>query len=89
MYIERCETKISNAEVTPQAIWPIAKSLLKERIFFHFHSVTSNCTVPLICVGVVRVTSCHYLLLCLSSRESCRIGRIGCRPLYKRGSKGE
>jgi hypothetical protein len=26
---ERWETKISNAEVTPQAIWPIAKSLLK------------------------------------------------------------
>jgi hypothetical protein len=27
--LERWETKISNAEVTPQAIWPIAKSLLK------------------------------------------------------------
>jgi hypothetical protein len=27
--IERWETKISNAEVTPQAILPIAKSLLK------------------------------------------------------------
>jgi hypothetical protein len=26
--LERWETKISNAEVTPQAIWPIAKSLL-------------------------------------------------------------
>jgi hypothetical protein len=25
----RWETKISNAEVTPQAIWPIAKSFLK------------------------------------------------------------
>jgi hypothetical protein len=27
--LERWETKISNTEVTPQAIWPIAKSLLK------------------------------------------------------------
>jgi hypothetical protein len=27
--LERWETKISNSEVTPQAIWPIAKSLLK------------------------------------------------------------
>ncbi|PNF41415.1 hypothetical protein B7P43_G14387 [Cryptotermes secundus] len=27
--LERWETKISNAEVTPQCIWPIAKSLLK------------------------------------------------------------
>jgi hypothetical protein len=27
--LEPWETKISNAEVTPQAIWPIAKSLLK------------------------------------------------------------
>jgi ferredoxin-NADP reductase len=27
--LERCEAKISNAEVTPQAVWPIAKSLLK------------------------------------------------------------
>jgi hypothetical protein len=27
--LERWETKISNAEVTPQAIWPIAKSLFK------------------------------------------------------------
>jgi hypothetical protein len=27
--LERWETKIINAEVTPQAIWPIAKSLLK------------------------------------------------------------
>jgi hypothetical protein len=27
--LEQCETKISNTEVTPQAIWPIAKSLLK------------------------------------------------------------
>jgi hypothetical protein len=27
--LERCETQISNTEVTPQAIWPIAKSLLK------------------------------------------------------------
>jgi hypothetical protein len=27
--LERWEIKISNAEVTPQAIWPIAKSLLK------------------------------------------------------------
>jgi hypothetical protein len=26
---ERWETKSSNAEITPQAIWPIAKSLLK------------------------------------------------------------
>jgi hypothetical protein len=27
--LERWETNISNAEVTPQAIWPTAKSLLK------------------------------------------------------------
>jgi hypothetical protein len=27
--LEQWETKISNTEVTPQAIWPIAKSLLK------------------------------------------------------------
>jgi hypothetical protein len=27
--LERWETKIGNAEATPQAIWPIAKSLLK------------------------------------------------------------
>jgi hypothetical protein len=27
--LERWEIKISNAEVTPEAIWPIAKSLLK------------------------------------------------------------
>jgi hypothetical protein len=27
--LERWETRISNTEVTPQAIWPIAKSLLK------------------------------------------------------------
>jgi hypothetical protein len=27
--LERWETKIRNAEVTPQPIWPIAKSLLK------------------------------------------------------------
>jgi hypothetical protein len=27
--LERWETKIGNTEVTPQAIWPIAKSLLK------------------------------------------------------------
>jgi hypothetical protein len=27
--LEWWETKISNTEVTPQAIWPIAKSLLK------------------------------------------------------------
>jgi hypothetical protein len=27
--LERWETKVSNAEVTPQAIWPIAKSLLR------------------------------------------------------------
>jgi hypothetical protein len=27
--LERWETKIRNPEVTPQAIWPIAKSLLK------------------------------------------------------------
>jgi hypothetical protein len=27
--LERWETKINNTEVTPQAIWPIAKSLLK------------------------------------------------------------
>jgi hypothetical protein len=27
--LERWETKISNTEVTPQAIWPIVKSLLK------------------------------------------------------------
>jgi hypothetical protein len=27
--LERWETKISNSEVTPQAIWPIVKSLLK------------------------------------------------------------
>jgi hypothetical protein len=27
--LERWETKIGTAEVTPQAIWPIAKSLLK------------------------------------------------------------
>jgi hypothetical protein len=27
--LERWETKIGNAEVIPQAIWPIAKSLLK------------------------------------------------------------
>jgi hypothetical protein len=26
--LERWETKVGNAEVTPQAIWPIAKSLL-------------------------------------------------------------
>jgi hypothetical protein len=26
--LERWETKISNTEVTPEAIWPIAKSLL-------------------------------------------------------------
>jgi hypothetical protein len=29
MVLERWETKIGNTEVTPQAIWPIAKSLLK------------------------------------------------------------
>jgi hypothetical protein len=28
--LERKETKISNAEVTPQAIWPIAKSLKRD-----------------------------------------------------------
>jgi hypothetical protein len=28
--LERWETKISNTEVTPQAIWPIAKSLIKK-----------------------------------------------------------
>jgi hypothetical protein len=27
--LKQCETKISNTEVTPQAIWPIAKFLLK------------------------------------------------------------
>jgi hypothetical protein len=27
--LERCETKIANTEVTPQAIWPIAKSFKK------------------------------------------------------------
>jgi hypothetical protein len=27
--LERWETRMSNTEVTPQAIWPIAKSLLK------------------------------------------------------------
>jgi hypothetical protein len=27
--LERWETKIGNVEVTPQAIWPIAKSLVK------------------------------------------------------------
>jgi hypothetical protein len=27
--LERWETKVHNAEVTPQSIWPIAKSLLK------------------------------------------------------------
>jgi hypothetical protein len=27
--LERWETKISNAEITPQAIWPIAKLILK------------------------------------------------------------
>jgi hypothetical protein len=27
--LERWETKIGNTEFTPQAIWPIAKSLLK------------------------------------------------------------
>jgi hypothetical protein len=27
--LERWKTKISNTEVTPKAIWPIAKSLLK------------------------------------------------------------
>jgi hypothetical protein len=27
--LERRETRISNTEATPQAIWPIAKSLLK------------------------------------------------------------
>jgi hypothetical protein len=27
--LERCETKLANCEVTPQAIWPIAKSLSK------------------------------------------------------------
>jgi hypothetical protein len=27
--LERWETKIGNTEVTPQAIWPIAKSFLK------------------------------------------------------------
>jgi hypothetical protein len=27
--LERWETKLCNAEVTPQAIWPIAKFLLK------------------------------------------------------------
>jgi hypothetical protein len=27
--LERWDTKIGNTEVTPQAIWPIAKSLLK------------------------------------------------------------
>jgi hypothetical protein len=27
--LERWETKIGNTEVTPQAIWPIAKSLLR------------------------------------------------------------
>jgi hypothetical protein len=27
--LERWETKMSNTEITPQAIWPIAKSLLK------------------------------------------------------------
>jgi hypothetical protein len=27
--LERWETKINNSEVTPQAIWPIAKSLSK------------------------------------------------------------
>jgi hypothetical protein len=29
MALERWETKVSNTEVTPQAIWPIVKSLLK------------------------------------------------------------
>jgi hypothetical protein len=28
--LERWETKIGNAEVTPQVIWPIAKSLLNK-----------------------------------------------------------
>jgi hypothetical protein len=28
--LERWETRISNTEITPQAIWPIAKSLLKK-----------------------------------------------------------
>jgi hypothetical protein len=28
--LERWETKIANTEVTPQAIWPIAKSLMKK-----------------------------------------------------------
>jgi hypothetical protein len=27
--LERWETKIANTDVTPQAIWPIAKSLMK------------------------------------------------------------
>jgi hypothetical protein len=27
--LEQWQTKVSNAEVTPQAIWPIAKSILK------------------------------------------------------------
>jgi hypothetical protein len=27
--LERWETRIGNSEVTPQAIWPIAKSLMK------------------------------------------------------------
>jgi hypothetical protein len=27
--LERWETKLSNCKVTPQAIWPIAKSLTK------------------------------------------------------------
>jgi hypothetical protein len=27
--LERWETKVGNTEVTPQAIWPIAKSLIK------------------------------------------------------------
>jgi hypothetical protein len=25
--LENCETKLANTELTPQAIWPIAKSL--------------------------------------------------------------
>jgi hypothetical protein len=29
MALERWETKIENCEVTPQAIWPLAKSLIK------------------------------------------------------------
>jgi hypothetical protein len=80
--IERCETKLSNAEITPHAVWPLVKSLKrgdKPKAPSAIHSPRGPKFIPLEKANVIAVCLENQFSprdLCEEHHEQLVVARI-------------